>query len=149
MGEPMFAYRRWPGTDLVFFYAFGMPDDRERNEAGVRRIVQRHGGSVERVELSRPWRYFPHVSSADLGAGFQERLEALQGQQRTFYTGEIFSFSMVEAVVAHARKIVDRHFAPPGARPVHQARTRSRRWRRRQARSCPAPFQLLPHRPSR
>ena len=75
-------------------------------------------GSVERIELSRPWRYFPHVSSADLGAGFQERLEALQGHQRTFYTGEIFSFSMVEAVVAHARKIVDRHFAPPGGRPV-------------------------------
>lgn len=118
LGEPMFAYRRWPESDLVFFYAFGTPDDRERIEAGVRHVVRRHGGSVERIELSRPWRYFPHVSSADLGAGFQERLEALQGHQRTFYTGEIFSFSMVEAVVAHARKIVDRHFAPPGGRPV-------------------------------
>lgn len=118
-GEPMFAYRRWPRGDLVFFYAFGTGgDDGARIEAGVRRIVERHGGRLESIELSRPWRYFPHVSSADLAAGFQERLEALQGRQRTYYTGEIFSFSMVEAVVAHARKIVDRHFAPPGARPV-------------------------------
>ena len=119
VGEPMFAYRRWQDGDLVFFYAFGTgADDGERIEAGVRRVVQRHGGTVERIELSRVWRYFPHVGSADLRAGFQDRLEALQGHQRTFYTGEIFSFSIVEAVVAHARSIVDRHFAPPGARPV-------------------------------
>jgi monoamine oxidase len=119
VGQPMFAYRRWPESDLVFFYAFGTgADDGERIEAGVRRVVQRHGGTVERIELSRPWHYFPHVGSAELGAGFQERLEALQGHQRTFYTGEVFSFPIVEAVVAHARNIVDRHFAPPGARPV-------------------------------
>lgn len=119
IGEPMFAYRRWPKSDLVLFYAFGTgDDDREMIEAGVRRVVQRHGGSVERIELFKPWRYFPHVGSTDLAAGFQERLEALQGRQRTFYTGEIFCFSMVEAVVSHARKTVDRYFAPPGARGI-------------------------------
>jgi hypothetical protein len=76
----------------------------------ARATAARMGGRITRLHTLHAWRYFPHVSSADMGAGFYPRLEALQGGRRTFYCGEILNFSCVEAVVAYARALVARHF---------------------------------------
>jgi hypothetical protein len=68
------------------------------------------GARLNKVRAVRRWRYFPHVSTADMAAGFYEKLEALQGQRRTFYCGEIMSFSTLECSVRYARQLVERFF---------------------------------------
>lgn len=111
IGQPMFAYRRWPATDTVFFYGFAPGADWEsaaRRE--VASTVERLGGRLDDVIVAHRWRYFPHVQSDDIAAGYYRRLEALQGRRRTYYCGEIFAFAAVETVVAYARALVRRHF---------------------------------------
>jgi predicted NAD/FAD-binding protein len=111
IGQPMFAYRRWPETDTVFFYGFTRAADWEsaaRREVAA--TVERLGGRLDEVIVARRWRYFPHVDTDDFAAGYYRRLEALQGQRRTYYCGEIFAFGAVETVVAYARTLVQRHF---------------------------------------
>jgi predicted NAD/FAD-binding protein len=111
-GAPMFAYRRWPESDVQLFYAFGdgacpLDDTAER----VASMVRAAGGEVTRVHRTVGWRYFPHVTPADMAAGFYDRLEALQGSRRTYYAGELLSFGTVENVVAYSGALVDRCFA--------------------------------------
>jgi predicted NAD/FAD-binding protein len=110
--RPMFAYKRWPDRDVRLFYAFG---DAEAPpgavEANVSEMVRAAGGSVTRVHRVEAWRYFPHVGTADLSAGFYDRVEALQGKRHTYYAGELLSFGTVENVVAYSRALVDRFFA--------------------------------------
>jgi predicted NAD/FAD-binding protein len=109
-GEPMCAYRRWPDSDVRLFYAFGdgasLDDTAERAVAMVRAA----GGEVTKVHRTVGWRYFPHVTPADMASGFYGRLEALQGALRTFYAGELLSFGTVENVVAYSDALVERYF---------------------------------------
>jgi glycine/D-amino acid oxidase-like deaminating enzyme len=111
IGQPMFAYRRWPATDTVFFYGFAPGSDWESAaRRDVASTVERLGGRLDEVIAARRWRYFPHVEPDDFAAGFYRRLEALQGQRRTYYCGEILAFGAVETVVDYARTLVRRHF---------------------------------------
>jgi predicted NAD/FAD-binding protein len=110
-GQLIFWYRRWLESDLVLYYALPPAGQSlETTEATVRATVGRLGGRVRRVHTRRAWRYFPHVTTAAMRAGYYERLEALQGRRRTYYAGELLSFSTVESVVAYARDLIARHF---------------------------------------
>jgi predicted NAD/FAD-binding protein len=111
-GEPMFAYRRWPDTDVQLFYAFA--DERMSNDDVASRVaaaVQARGGEVTRVHRVQAWRYFPHVLEDDVRGGFYDDVEALQGVRRTYYAGELMSFGTVENVVAYSSALVGRCFA--------------------------------------
>jgi predicted NAD/FAD-binding protein len=109
-GDPMCVYRRWRDSDVRLFYAFGdgasLDDTAERAAAMVRAA----GGEVTRIHRTVGWRYFAHVTPADMAAGYFDRLEALQGARRTFYAGELLSFGTVENVVAYSNALVERHF---------------------------------------
>lgn len=116
-GELIFWYRRWMKSDLVLYYALppaGTP--LEATEDVVRATVGRLGGRVTQIHTRHAWRYFPHVSPAAMRAGYYDRLESLQGQRRTYYAGELLSFSTVESTVSYARDLVARHFARPWTR---------------------------------
>lgn len=116
----MFAYQRWPGRGLTFFYGFIEPrhgdrngdrhDDRWREAAreAVRALVERLGGVVRDAPVSTRWRYFPHVTPRDMADGFYPRLEALQGRRRTYWCGEILAFATMETVVDYARELAAR-----------------------------------------
>jgi hypothetical protein len=121
IGRPLVAYRRWRKTGIVFFYGYARDLDWERAaRCDVASTVDRLGGSVQDIVAVQKWRYFPHVQPDDFAAGYYQRLEALQGQRRTYYCGEILAFAAVETVVDYARDLVRRHF-PPAARD-HGAR---------------------------
>jgi hypothetical protein len=125
-GRPMFAYERWPDRDVRLFYAFGGEGDSlDDTTQRVVDTVRGAGGEVTRIHRALRWRYFPHVTPADMASGFYERLEALQGARRTYYAGELMSFGTVENVVAYSDALVDRCFAP-----VRDAWRRSTRGRR-------------------
>jgi protoporphyrinogen oxidase len=112
IGEPMFAFRRYADQDLVIFYSYGLgPDDADRVVEGVRRTVANLGGDVLEVVAVQPWSYFPHVLEDDLNAGYYRNFEAVQGENRTWYAGEILAFSDVESTSSYARDLVERFFS--------------------------------------
>jgi predicted NAD/FAD-dependent oxidoreductase len=102
-----------PDDDIFVFYAYGGPGVdlrtvRENIAATV--AAPELGGRVETFLHTQHWRYFPHVDSAAMQAGFYDDLEALQGEFHTYYTGELLSFTLVELVAEYSRSLVDRHF---------------------------------------
>lgn len=56
------------------------------------------------------WPYFPHVTSEVMQAGFYDRLEALQGQRKTFYVGGLLNFELVETIVEYSKSLVEKNF---------------------------------------
>jgi oxygen-dependent protoporphyrinogen oxidase len=68
------------------------------------------GARLEEVLAARRWRYFPHVTSEVMAGGFYDELERLQGTNRTYYAGEIMSFSTVELCAQYSRDLVARFF---------------------------------------
>ncbi|MCW5318113.1 hypothetical protein GTQ43_31480 [Nostoc sp. KVJ3] len=56
------------------------------------------------------WTYFPHVTSEAMQAGFYDRLEAMQGQQKTFYVGGLLNFELVETIVEYSKSLVEKNF---------------------------------------
>lgn len=98
-------------NDVFLFYAYG---DATTTEAGVRReidrVVTRFGGEVEEFLTTVTWRYFPHVDSDTMTAGFYEEMDALQGQWRTYYVGEVLAFTLVELAARFSKGTIEKHF---------------------------------------
>lgn len=110
-GWPTVFYPPFPGdpNDVFMFYSYG--DDNtsvEEVQANLKAIIERpeFNGELEDILLTKHWRYFPHVSSDAMLDGFYDDLEALQGVNRTFYTGELLSFTLVELVTRYSRNLV-------------------------------------------
>lgn len=112
-GHVMLWYQRWPETQLITLYVLGdFTMGQEAIEHTCAADLARMGATLKRVLLVRRWKYFPHVSSADIAAGFYETLESLQGANRTYYAGEVMSFSTVEICARYAQALVERFFKP-------------------------------------
>ena len=60
---------------------------------------------------SDDWAYFPHVPCAAVDAGFYSELEAMQGENRTFYSGGLLAFELVESIAEYSHHLVQTHFA--------------------------------------
>jgi hypothetical protein len=116
-GRPMVVYRRWSTSNVVFFYGFAHGPNWEHDaRREVAAYLRDLGGWMGDVIALRRWRYFPHVETDDIAGGYYRRLEALQGQNRTLYCGEILAFAAVETVVEYARVLMHRHFEVPATR---------------------------------
>jgi predicted NAD/FAD-dependent oxidoreductase len=112
-GHLMLWYSRCPQTKLYTIYILGdFQTSQDVIEANCAADLQRLGARLGKVRAVRRWRYFPHVRTGDMAHGFYEKLEAMQGQRRTFYAGEIMSFSTLECSARYARQLVKRFFQP-------------------------------------
>jgi hypothetical protein len=111
-GAPIFVYRRWGDEGLAFFYGHYREGEEESCLQRVHEATERYGGRVLDVPLRKHWRYFPHVGREDLDDGFYEKVEALQGQRRTYYVGEALAFGTVETSIDYADDLVGRFFVP-------------------------------------
>jgi oxygen-dependent protoporphyrinogen oxidase len=81
--------------------------------AGLNTDVVAQGGTLAGVLLRQDWdNYFPHVSTAALQDGFAYKIEALQGDNHTFYVGGTLSFETVEHSARYAQSMVKSHFLP-------------------------------------
>ena len=110
-GHLMIWCCRCPQTPLYQLYVLGdFQTSAEVIEATCAADLQRLGARLEKVVEARRWPYFPHVTTAAMAGGFYKRLEALQGRRRTFYCGEIMSFSTLECCARYARDLVERFF---------------------------------------
>jgi len=54
--------------------------------------------------------YFPHVFSEDYANGWYEKVEAMQGENNTYYAGEIMSFGDMDETIEYSRDLVERFF---------------------------------------
>jgi len=113
-GQPTVFYPPVPGDDGLFvFYAYGGPGI---DTAVVRQNIElltrspEIDGRIDEFLHTEHWRYFPHVTSEVMRAGFYEDVEAMQGRFHTYYAGEALSFTLVELVAEYSRALVAEHF---------------------------------------
>ena len=103
-----------PDDDVYLFYAYGGTGvDEASVRTEIERVVGAFGGHVLAWLTTQSWRYFPHVQSPVMQAGFYDDLDAIQGQWHTTYVGEALSFTLVELSARHAKHLVGRHYATP------------------------------------
>ncbi|MFK4100550.1 protoporphyrinogen/coproporphyrinogen oxidase [Streptomyces sp. NPDC019531] len=108
-GHCVSYHHRYPDSDVRTFYSYGRPED---VTALLREDVTALGGRLEAVHRQRAWAFMPHFGSDDLKDGALDRLDALQGRNRTYYVGGLPAFELVECTVAHAQDLARRHFPP-------------------------------------
>lgn len=121
-GEPTVFYAPLAAQedDVFMFYAYGGDGVGESEvRANIERVVTGapfHGKLREWI-TTKHWRYFPHVSSEVMRAGFFDEIDAMQGQRNTWYTGEVLSFPLVELAARFSTDLVTRNFgaASPAA----------------------------------
>ncbi len=71
------------------------------------KAAQLCGGGVEKEILKKYWTYFPHVDSNSCFNRFYDRMQNLQGKNRTFYVGGFLSFESLEHAAEFSRGIAD------------------------------------------
>lgn len=110
-GHPVFWYQRHSNTNLYTWYVLGdwkMTD--EHILKNIQQVVEQLGGTIERVQMIKHWKYFPHVSTDDMRHGYFDQLERLQGKRHTYYAGELLNFSTVGLSAEYAERLVERFF---------------------------------------
>lgn len=74
----------------------------------LRDNVAQKGATVTNVILQKMWKYFARYDPDAIRDGLLARLEAMQGQNRTFYTGATFSHEAVSHIVTYNAGLVER-----------------------------------------
>ncbi len=110
-GHPILWYKRYSDSNFYTIYVLG---DWQISESeiiqNIEVAVQKLGGQLKQIHSITHWKYFPHVSSEDMKAGFFEKLENMQGKNKTYYIGELPTFSMVELTAAYAKNLIGNYF---------------------------------------
>ncbi len=105
-GRTVAFHHRYPDSDVYLFYAYLLPgttdeDLRGRLDADAREL----GGKVSEVLEIHRWEYFPHVGPESLKSGVLSHAEANQGSSRTWWTGSLFGFELVEPTMQVATAV--------------------------------------------
>lgn len=110
-GHMIVWYKRWADSNLVTVYVIS---DWEKSDNAIINAIEtdlkRLGAKLKGVHSFKKWNYFPHVSTEDFKNGFYENLEGLQGNNNTYYIGELLSFPSVEHVTRYSKYLVERFF---------------------------------------
>ncbi len=121
-GSPYIFGKQWKDSELNLYYAplapmLGDPE-RELQIVAVSEMSLPVGSpSVfhEFVHYANWPQYFPRVSVEHMAGfhgaiGWYDQVEALQGQNRTYWCHGTLSFELVELVMRYARHLTERHF---------------------------------------
>ena len=85
---------------------------KEKVLRGIQETVKNLGADIDdRYHTYEEWPYFPHVTCEVMQAGFYDRLEAMQGQRKTFYVGGLLNFELVETIVEYSKALVEKNFS--------------------------------------
>lgn len=110
-GHPVFWYQRYTDSNLYTFYVLGDWQISDQQVIpNIERLVHQLGGTLSQVLTTAHWKYFPHVNTQTMQHGFHDQLDNLQGQQHTYYAGELLNFSTVGSSAAYAEHLVERFF---------------------------------------
>jgi predicted NAD/FAD-dependent oxidoreductase len=110
-GHPIFWYKRYEDTNLYTMYVLG---DWQMTEyqitENIKGSIQKLGGKLIEVLSVNRWKYFPHVTTADMQNGYFDKLEGIQGTNHTYYIGELPNFSTVELTATYAKDLIEKYF---------------------------------------
>jgi hypothetical protein len=116
LGKPYVVTRQFSDNDLVSFYTRTDPAGTITNQqviTEIEKLADQMGGRLGSAPYTfDKWPYFPHVSPADMAAGFYDQLEGLQGQKNTYFTGGVLAFELTETIVAYSKRLVADNFPP-------------------------------------
>ena len=133
LGHGMVYYMRWgnqPDQPLVSYVLRKHKDEKEtleaykaRPELDYEKTKQTVRADIDKLGISPVKEngkdkiicefqayYFPHVFSEDYADGWYEKVEAMQGENNTYYAGEIMSFGDMDETVEYSRDLVERFF---------------------------------------
>ncbi len=106
-------------TDAPFASFFSLADSTMTGqyiEEEINRVLKRipsYGGQdpkVLRVLEQKDWKYFPYVAPPAVAAGFYNQLEALQGENQTYFASSLLSFECVGNCVAYTKRLITKNF---------------------------------------
>ena len=116
--QPTILTQQFSDDPLVTFYTpVSAPDDSIRDDVlkGVRGFAHELGIVLGDEPITWDnFPYFPQVTVEDFRSGWYRRVEALQGQNRTFYNGGILAFELIEPIVEYSDALVARFFTGTG-----------------------------------
>lgn len=112
---PYAIYEVEPGSGVYNLYPY-MHDDTSIDDLvrNVYDLAERLGASSAKL-IGHPliWKWFPYFVVEDFKRGIYDRFESLQGQNNTFYIGEILSGVSVAYGMEYAADLVERFFPQP------------------------------------
>ena len=114
-GAPCAMTQQFEGNAYWQFYTRVGRDYKPQSSdvlSAINNTVALLGGIVTENDMHTLtlWDYFPHVDANAIADGFYDRLEAMQGEHRTYYCGGLFAFELVEQVVRYSRHLVETRF---------------------------------------
>ena len=118
LGHAMVYYHRWedqqancPSTVYALRNHMGSTDVPYDKTIDLMMEDMKACGFPVRERLYEQETYYcPHVSPKDYADGWYDKLDAMQGKQKTWYAGEIMGFGDMEDTCAASRDLVDRFF---------------------------------------
>jgi hypothetical protein len=121
IGTPWGVAKQWKDNAFTQFYTRVESSDPHDDvqaevERGIEVLVRQMGGRILPRRREWPtydrWPYFQHVDVAAFREGWYTRLEALQGEEHTYYVGGATNFELIEPIAEYARHLVATHFPP-------------------------------------
>lgn len=114
VGDVYIVTQQFEGNPFVSFYTrteTGEEPSKEEVIAKVRDLYRLLGSTFEGECYTHDrWTYFPHVSVDAFKEGFYDKLENLQGQKNTYFTGGLMSFELIEPIVNYSDCLVKKYF---------------------------------------
>jgi hypothetical protein len=118
VGEPVYSFYVLTDKDIstggVFNEGKTLNQAKTINETKVidnlKYFVVQMGAEVESVHQFIHWKYFPHIGTEEMNNGFYDKLNEIQGNQHTYYAGEILNFSCVGFTCEYSEHIVNNYF---------------------------------------
>ncbi|MCP4132925.1 MAG: FAD-dependent oxidoreductase [bacterium] len=109
-GHSVAIYKRWDDSNIVTFGNINVNESTEALLEKLKEDVHNLGGSITEVVEHVQWEYFPHVEPSEIKTGYYDKLETLQGENSTYYSGEFLAFSAVEYIAEYSKELVNKHF---------------------------------------
>ena len=121
VARPWAILRAWGKRDLLSCFSLAAtnltaaqmarpPIRREEVTQWVEHDLAAVGGRIDHIHTQTRWHYFPHVDAETMRGGYFDKLERLQGQNRTYYAWALNNFETVNNTVEYAQFLVKRFF---------------------------------------
>lgn len=115
IGYPYVVTQQFEGNPLVSFYSrTNNADSPDRSEIikECRELYNQYSSNYTGECYTHDrWTYFPHVPVLPIKEGFYDDLENMQGKNKTFFTGGLMAFELIEPIVNYSDCLVKKHFS--------------------------------------
>jgi len=114
IGNTMILFRYRDNANWYYFCGYERLDSPQTDQdilQSVQETVEKlNGYMIGDLQLRRWAGYLPHYQPREFALGYHQRLNALQGLNSTYYTGEIFANIGVESVTRFSEQMIEKYF---------------------------------------